>query len=478
MGPEFLRKKMTATCKKELSLVKSAHLIGIKGTAMEALAELFVSRGIKVTGSDVSDTFYTDALLSGLGITVSEGFNPENIPNEVDLVVHSTAYNQNTNPEVASAVEKSLPLISYPEALGLLFKEAVGIAVCGTHGKTTTTAMLAEILEKENLDPSALVGSKVVNWGKSTLSGKGNYFVAEADEYQNKLQYYKPHGVVVTNIDYDHPDFFASSEEYVSVFQDFLKKIPAEGFLVYNIDDPEARKAAEGVLCKTISFGEGSADFSLQSRNPTSLGQVFRFNAAEEGSFECMLQLSGSHNATNALAAIAAAYELGVSVEAAAKHLAGFASSERRFQAMGKTENGTLLFDDYAHHPEEIKATLKGARERFPEKKIIVAFHPHTYSRTETLFEEFSQAFGLADMVYILDIYASARENSKSAKVHSRDLAEKIMVNGVDAEYVPTIEQLAPIIVDEMSQDSIFLSMGAGDIWKIHKMLLQYKAKK
>lgn len=476
--PGFLRKKMTATCKKEFSSVKSAHLIGIKGTAMEALAELFISRGINVTGSDVSDTFYTDALLRDLGIVPSEGFSSDNIPEGVDLIVHSTAYNKDNNPEVAYAVEKNLPLISYPEALGLLFGETTGIAICGTHGKTTTTAMLAEILKKEGLDPAALVGSKVAGWGKSTLSGQGNYFIAEADEYQNKLQHYKPHGVVVTNIDYDHPDFFASSEAYVSVFHDFFQKIPAEGFLVFNIDDPEAKKAARGASCKTISFGEGNADFSLQSRSVTSLGQVFHFTVAGEGSFECMLQLSGSHNAANALAAIAAAFELGVPVESAARHLAEFASSERRFQAMGKTANGALIFDDYAHHPEEIKATLKGARERFPEKKIIVAFHPHTYSRTEALFEEFSQAFGLADMVYILDIYASARENAESAKVHSRDLAERIMANGVDAEYVPTIEQLAPVVAEEINQTSVFISMGAGDVWKIHEMLLKNKAKK
>ena len=453
----------------DLSSVKHAYLIGIKGTAMEALAEIFTARGIQVTGSDVSDIFYTDELLNDMGIRAHIGFDQNHIPPNADLIVHSTAYTAENNPEVAFAKSRDLPVISYPEALSMLFAGHIGIAVTGTHGKTTTTAMLGEILRKEELSPTVLVGSKVMNWGRSTLAGSGVHFIAEADEYQNKLRFYQPHGVVVTNIDYDHPDFFKTEEEYAGVFKEFFLKIPRAGFLVYNINDSKSAALADSLQCRTVSFGEGDADFVLLSRNATSMGQVFRFGARSDGKeYECMLQLSGRHNAVNALAAIAAAAELGVAISASITSLAGFKSSERRFQEMGRTENGGVLFDDYAHHPEEIKATLKGARERFPDKKIIAAFHPHTFSRTKALFDSFAQAFGLADVVYILDIYASARENASAADVHSRDLVERIKQNGVDAEYVPTIADLAPIIAREMDKDTVFISMGAGDIWKIH----------
>lgn len=440
---------------------------------MEALAEILKARGVQVAGSDVTDVFYTDALLRKMKIKVYQGFRAKQVPGKADVIIHSTAYNCENNEEMAEASRKRLPILSYPEALGMLFNGMEGIAVCGTHGKTTTTGMLAEILRGAGLGPTALVGSKVRNWGGSSLSGTGRYFVLEADEYQDKLRYYRPYGVVVTNIDYDHPDFFETKKQYVSVFENFLKKAPQNGFVVFNVRDKESAGIARNLEAACISFGEGKGDYAILKRKQIKGGgqKIFFSSKKHAGKeFVASIKLSGLHNALNAVAALAAACELGVDLKEGVRYLEKFSSTERRFQSMGSYSGGELI-DDYAHHPNEIRATLSGAREKYPQENIVVGFHPHTFTRTKALFKEFSEAFSLADKVYVLDIYASAREAGKNIKIHSKDLAEAIRKKGVSALYVPTIERLAPIIKQEMDSETVFISMGAGDIWKIHELI-------
>ena len=458
---------------KDFFSIRSAYLIGIKGTAMEALAEIFKARHVAVEGSDVTDVFYTDALLEKMKIKVHQGFDAKNIPRNADIIIHSTAYNAENNAEVAEATKRKLAVMNYPQALGMLFNAMRGIAVCGTHGKTTTTGMLAEILRGAGLSPTALVGSKVQNWGGSSLHGTGPDFVLEADEYQDKLQYYRPKGVIVTNIDYDHPDFFKTKKQYVAVFKKFLDRIPKDGFLVFNAGDKEAAGIARKIKARCISFGEGKGDLAILRRVPINNGgqRIFFTSAEHDGKqFEVHISLSGLHNALDAMAALAAASQLGVDLKKSMRILKKFRSTKRRFQEMGSWKGGKLI-DDYAHHPNEILATLAGAKEKFPSSSIVVGFHPHTFTRTKALFKEFSESFAMADKVYVLDIYSSAREAGKKIKVHSRDLADAIRRQGVAAVYVPTIQELAKTMKKEMNPNTVFISMGAGDIWKVHELI-------
>jgi UDP-N-acetylmuramate--alanine ligase len=458
----------------DFSKIKKVHLIGIKGVAMTSLAEILAGHGIKISGSDTEEIFFTDALLKKINARLFVGFKKENLLSaNADLIIYSTAYNPKANPELAAALKSEPPVLSYPEALGLLFNQSIGVAVSGTHGKTTTTAMLGEILQKNKKEPTVLVGSKIINWDSASLIGNGPHFIAEADEYQNKLRFLNPKGAITTNIDFDHPDFFLNPEEYQKVFRDFFCRLPRNGFLVFNADDSESQRAVKGLATKMISFGKNqAADFRLEKREVGNAGfQTVSFTFSEH-LFSFKLFLTGEHNALNALAAIAAAQELGVSIEESLLALEGFLGSERRFQKMGEKE-GVLFYDDYAHHPAEIEATLLGAKEFFPGKKIIVAFHPHTFTRTKRLLPEFALALTMADECFILDIYASAREEAGKIKVHARDLVSLINKEGGRAFYAPQIKDLTKAVIDKLKPNTLFLTMGAGDIWKAHDQLLK-----
>lgn len=455
---------------------------------MTALAEILAQKNIKIYGSDTAEVFFTDSLLKKIKAVVFQEFNPENLKKlsrKIDLVIHSTAYNSKNNSEVAFAKENKLQVLNYPQALGLLFNKSYGLAVCGTHGKTTTTALLAQILKTAGTDPSALVGSKVAGWDSGSLSGQGRYFVIEADEYQNKLRYYNPRAVIITNIDYDHPDFFKNPARYVEVFEQFVKKIPRQGFIVYNAADPRAKAVCQKAKCQKISFAaRGNPDFKITKRRIIKdKGQeiIIRYKTGSPKQIlfkklKFTLPLFGIHNALNAAAAITAAMRLGVKKQFIKKALHEFKSTERRFQKMGQLNQG-LLFDDYAHHPKEITATLKGARERFPEKQIIAAFHPHTFSRTQAFKKQFAQSLALADKVFVIDIYASARENPSDFKISAKTLVSLVNkaapARSPKAQYIPTIQQLALIIKKISGPRVLFISMGAGDIWKIHALILK-----
>ena len=465
------------TTKINLNQKSPVYFIGIKGSGMTALAEILNSKGFKVSGSDTEEIFFTDQLLKKAGIKFREEFSKKNIDalSEDYLVIRSAVYHAKNNVEVARAEERGLTVLTYPEAVGALFNQSFGIAVCGTHGKTTTTAMLSEIFRLAELDPTALVGSKVTNWQSSALSGSSRYFIIEADEFQNKLKFYDPQAVIATNIDYDHPDFFKDKKAYTAVFKDFFLKIPKDGFLVFNVDDADAKAAAKGLACQRIGFGEDDeAQFQLVKREVMQNGNGQELTVKTKTAIEQKISLGicGKVNALNALAATALARQFNIDWPVINKALKEFASSERRFQKMGEVK-GALLFDDYAHHPEEIRATLQMAREKFPAKKIVIAFHPHTFSRTQKFLKEFAEALALADSVYVLEIYASARENKADFDVSAPKLVE--LVNEIalgKARYVPDLASLAPMLKKQLAENMIFLSLGAGDVWKIHEKII------
>ena len=445
------------------------YFIGIKGVGMTMLAQFLATKGVFVSGSDNPETFMTDKVLRAAKIKVYPHFSPTNISEKADLIIYSSAYNVQNNPEVAAVLKGKTPVLTYAEALGEIFSHYFGIAVCGSHGKTTVSAWLGFVLNKAGLEPNILVGARVPQFKGSTLVGSSRYFVAETDEYQNKLQYFKPRGVVLTSIDYDHPDFFKTKKDYARVFSDFIKKIPANGFLVANEDDKQVFAAAKNCHGKIIFYS------GLLVENLRHQGGHQHFTIAGLGDFS--IKLLGRHNVSNALAVIYAALELGVDVKKIKKYLAEFSGTERRLQNLGKFK-GALIFDDYAHHPTEIKATLAAVRETYKDKKIITVFHPHTYTRTKALLNDFAVSFGETNELIVLDIYGSARE--KQGGVSSADLVKKVgdynvkmKIRGQKVHHIPTLDAVAIYLRQHLKKDELVILMGAGDVFRVGEMLLK-----
>ncbi|HLC95060.1 MAG TPA: UDP-N-acetylmuramate--L-alanine ligase, partial [Patescibacteria group bacterium] len=358
---------------------KNIHLIGIKGAGMTALAELLTKQGVIITGSDTKEVFFTDTILKHLKIRYKEFFSPDNIPSSAQAIIYSTAYSREKNTELAAAFEKGLPVWSYPEALGMLTREKCTLAVCGTHGKTTTSALLADTLKYTGSDPSAIVGSRIVAWSGNALAGSGVYFVLEADEYQNKLAQYNPLAVILTSVDWDHPDFFPDQEKYEQTFRDFVAHIPKHGVLIYWSDSATVAKIAEAAVCKKISYGmlEG-AEFLVHNYVPEKMGFVGEKDTIKQSFFvqhggdtlgQFRLKLAGAHNALNATAVLALCLFLKQDVNRIRSAFEKFSGTTRRFEYIGE-RYGALLYDDYAHHPEEIRVTLQAFRELYPERHL------------------------------------------------------------------------------------------------------------
>jgi len=476
-------------------------MIGIKGVGMTMLAQFLSIKGNKVTGSDTDEVFMTDKVLKDSGIKVIAGFNTANIPKDADLIIYSTAYNAKTNVEVAKALGGKTKTVTYAGALGVIFNEQYGIAVVGSHGKTTTTAWLGYVLEGAGKSPSVMVGASVPQFNGTSLIGKSEYLVIEADEYQNKLKHFNPNAVLLNNIDYDHPDFFPTEEEYKQVFIDFINKIPKSGFLVANFDDPVIRKIANvNSRSKVISYAiKESADYVAYDIRRGSGKQYFKVklgvsgftngNEADEeikdtGLGDFSIGLIGEHNILNALAVIAAAIELGVDLHIVRKYLGEFRGTARRMEIMGEFR-GAVIIDDYAHHPTEIKTTLAGVRELYKERKLVAVFHPHTFTRTKVLLNDFAQSFNEVDELIVLDIYGSARE--EHGGVHSKDLVELIKkqenkkthsISSGQAKkqivkYIPTLKKCEEYLRENIEREDVVILMGAGDVFRIGENLVK-----
>lgn len=450
----------------DFSKIKKIYFIGIKGSGMVALVEILHRRGFEIGGSDTKEKFFTDDILKKrLYIKFFESFDENHIKGDIDLVVFSTAYTNKNNVEFKTAEYKRIPMISYPELLGLLFNQKYGIAVAGTHGKTTTTAMLAQIMEKADFDPTAVVGSQVRQWRSSALVGKSEFMIIEADEYQNKLDYYWPQAVILTSADWDHPDFFKTYEDYKKTFEKFVEKVPRHGFLVVCGDRSDTLLIARKAKCKVITYGfEKENNLKIKNHKLKDGKQSFSLslNGKDLGEFE--LEVPGRHNALNAAGAVAMAHQFNAKIEKIREALSGFEGTSRRFEYIGK-KNGAILLDDYAHHPEEIKATLKAAREFFPKRRIWCIFHPHTFTRTKALLSEFSQSFEDADRVIILDIYGSAREIQGG--VHSKDLVDLAQKYHQNVQYVPTISEAIECLAGKIGREDLVIAMGAGNVWEV-----------
>jgi len=473
---------MAETLQSDFLPGKRAHLIGVKGAGMAALAEIFVRNNAKVTGSDTGESFFTDAVLGTIGVVPLVGFRPENIPDGTDLVVYSTAYSRETNAELESAFSRGIPVLSYPEAVGEFTKEKLSLLVTGTHGKTTTSALLAETLRLCGLDPTAIIGSRVRNWGGNALAGSGEYFVLEADEYQNKLQYYHPFAVILTSVDWDHPDFFPDFERYKNTFKEFVRRIPRHGVLIYCNDSATVAEIAAEAVCEKRSYGfHEQSDFlvkkyspkNLEGMDPNGEKQTFEVLSGRSSLGSFSLRLAGRHNAQNATAVVALASFLKLDRDSVRKGLASFPGTQRRFEYVG-VKNGALVYDDYAHHPEELMATINAFRDLYPNRRLTAVFHPHTFSRTEALLSEFSQSFDGADRVIALDIYGSARE--KGGTVSSSDLVREINRYAPrKAEYIVSIAEAVAELEKTVGKDDLIVTFGAGNVWEVARQLVKEK---
>jgi len=457
-------------------------MIGIKGVGVSMLAQFLVEKGFEVTGSDTAEVFMTDKVLKKCGIKVHQGFSIDNLPERDHIIIYSSAYNEKTNIEFAEAKKRGLEMYSFAEALGYFFSSYFGIAVAGSHGKTTTTAWLGYVLEKSFLAPNVMVGANVDQLGGCSITGSSDYLLIEADEYQNKLKHYNPNAVLLNNIDYDHPDFFPTKDDYNQVFVDFITKIPKNGFLVANFDDDTVKRIANvNTRAKVISYAINElADYVAYNIEQRDDKQYFKVKLGvdpfdeDEGPNELgdfSISLSGEHNVYNALAVIATCIELNVPLVQIRSHLEDFKGVSRRMEMMGRFRGATII-DDYAHHPTEISATLAGIKKKYPKKHVLTVFHPHTFTRTKGLIDEFAKSFSDTDELIVLDIYGSARE--EQGGVHSKDLILKIEEQNPDLHviYIPTLEKCEEYLRGKLDQNYLCVLMGAGDVFRIGERLV------
>ena len=454
------------------------HMIGIKGTGMAALAELLVSRGAKITGSDISDEFYTDALLRKMNIPVSTPFSASNIPAGARLIVYSTAYTPDKNPELYAAAERNLPRMSYPEALGAFSQHSYSVGVAGVHGKTTTTGIIGTLLKDLNLDVSVLAGSAVSNFGDSCTVIKGSkYFVAETCEYKRNFLLFHPKKIVLTSVESDHQDYYPQYEDILTAFLQYIDRLPQFSELFYCADDAGAREAAELTFSARpdlilTPYGKTAfGDYGIKTIGIQNGCSVF-FLRGFTGEFR--IGIPGEHSILNAAAAIALVISLikedrgtitAADLTAIRKSLAAFKGAKRRSEILGEV-NGILFMDDYGHHPTAIHKTLEGLRAFDPKRRIIADFMSHTYSRTAALLPEFAGAFSYADTVILHKIYASAREKYNGSTT-GKTLYEQMKKKHKHVHYFEEIMDAKDFVKKILRKGDLFITVGAGDNWKL-----------
>lgn len=451
------------------------HFIGIGGIGMSGIAEVLLNLGHTVSGSDLKESILTTRLAS-LGATTFYGHRSEQAQNS-DVVVISSAVKPD-NPEWIEARKRGIPVIPRAEMLSELMRMKYGIAVAGSHGKTTTTSLIGSLLDAAGMDPTLVIGGRVKSFQSNAKLGKGEFLVAEADESDGSFVHLHPTMVVLTNIDPEHLDHYQTFEELKSAFVRFANHIPFYGAVVACLDHPTVRQILPQIQKRVISYGlEDNADFYARNIQQKGLQSHFEVYHLGEKLGKIHSNLAGLHNVYNALAAIAVGCELEIPFEAMAEGFAHFKGIERRMETLHQGKEIWVL-DDYGHHPEEIKATLSALRIAFPQKRIITLFQPHRYSRTKDLFEEFKQAFGNTDLLMLTEIYAAGEESidgiSGEALANSlaaiRSKERTLFLNNKDQLF----EQLTQIA----QPNDVIVTLGAGDIVQVGKRFADWLGKK
>jgi UDP-N-acetylmuramate--alanine ligase len=423
-----------------LKEAKKIHFIGIGGIGISAIARMLLLEGKQVSGSDRDDTKVTQELALA-GATIFIGVKKENIPADCDLIIYTVAIPAD-NEELMEAKNRGIKILTYPQTLNFISKEKYTIAVSGTHGKTTVTAMVAKVLIDAGLDPTVIVGSLIVN--TNFIMGKSKYFVVEADEYKKSFHNLEPSIVVINNLDLDHLDFYKDLADIQDSFLHLAKKLPADGFLICNTKLPNLQPIIAGVKCQVIDYSE----LELKEK----------------------LLVPGEHNRQNAKTALAVAKALNVDLKKAESSLSKFSGTWRRFEFKGKTKSGALVYDDYAHNPQKVAAALQGAREMFPDKRIVVVFQPHLFSRTKLLLNEFAGSFSDADEIILTPIFP-AREVFDPT-ISSEILAAKIKENNKDVKTFPDFDSIISYLKTSLGPNDVLITMGAGEQYKVGESLL------
>ena len=446
------------------------HFIGIGGISMSGLAEILLSRKFPVSGSDSHESALTDQLAEQ-GAVIHYPQRTENITDDIDVVVYTAAIHPD-NPEFRAAQEKNLPMLTRAQLLGEImrnYKEAINVS--GTHGKTTTTSMITEILLEAHKDPTVSVGGMLKDIGGNIRVGGQETFVVEACEYTNSFLSFFPTIEVILNVEADHLDFFKDIDDIRHSFKLFAEKLPEDGLLVINKDIKHSEYFTQALKCRVVTFGhEKDADYTANfiSYDKFAHPSYTLFYKGEELA-KVELGVTGEHNIYNSLAAIAVARSLDIPMEVILRGLKRFTGTDRRFQKKGSV-NGFTIIDDYAHHPQEIAATIEAAK-KYPHRKLWIAFQPHTYSRTAALMDDFAGALSQADEIVLADIYAAREKNTIG--ISSDDLRKHMLEQNTNVYYIPKFEDIENFLLQHVEEGDVLITMGAGDIYKVGDDLLK-----
>lgn len=456
--------------------VKRIHFIGIGGIGMSGIAEVLSNLGFEVSGSDIKRSKNTDRLEELYGIKIQEGHAAENVA-DAQVVVYSSAV-RDDNPEVMIAKENGIPVIPRAEMLAeLMVLKPYAVAVSGTHGKTSTTSMVATLLGHGGIDPTTVVGGVVESLGSNARLGKSEWFVTEADESDRSFLMLYPTIAVVTNIDKEHMESYKGMDDVVQCFTDFVNKVPFFGAAIICLDDPNVQLIIPHIKRRRVTYGlTAQADISAHDiRYNDTFGSTFEVWKGSDVLGEINLPVPGKHNVYNALAATAVALELEIPFEKIVEAFAGFVNANRRFQFKGEA-NGISVVDDYGHHPTEILATLSAAKNAAVGRRTVVVFQPHRYSRTQELMDEFALAFNNADVLFLLDIYAASETPIEG--ITAEVLTENIKRYGhKNATYIGDIETAAEKVVEHLQPGDLVITLGAGTVTRLSDEILQVLSK-
>jgi UDP-N-acetylmuramate--alanine ligase len=441
------------------------HLAGVAGSAMSGLALLLLQRGFQVVGTDPRAEEVRARLESAGALLFSEQ-DGSRIPANASIVVTSAALPKD-HPELVAASKRGLRVVQYAEFLGALMSEALGVAVAGTHGKTTTTAMIVSCLRSSGISPGFVIGGYVPDLKTGSDAGSSKIFVAEACEYNRSFLHLAPRIAVITNIEEDHLDIYENLDEVKEAFCSFASRLPKDGFLVHSAHCRNTPSILSELSCEKRSFGvEIEACYTGENLRVGPDGTTFDLRMNDDRVGNITLLVHGRHNVANALAATAVCREIGLSTDQIIKGLSGFRGVKRRFEVRGDVD-GVTVVDDYAHHPTEIRALLDTARTRFGNRKLIAVFQPHQASRTRLLLDEFAQSFDLADEVIVPDIYSVRDTQEEQRRIHSKDLVNRIAACGKKAKYIAALEDVVEYLLETVKTGDVVLAVGAGNIDRI-----------
>lgn len=461
-----------------LKKIKKIHFVGIGGIGISAIAKMMMKEGKKVSGTDLVISEIAEEL-KAKGAKFYKGHNARYLGKDTDLVIYSPAVPKG-NPERKKARKLKIPELSYPEVLGILSRGKRTIAVSGTNGKTTTTAFSGLMLEAAGFDPTVIVGSKVKTFKEGNLRmGKGKYFVVEGCEWRAHMLNLLPYGIVLTNIEEDHLDYYRDLNHIIKTFEEYIQKLPKDGFLVLNADDPVSRRLKFPNV-KVLTYGiKNKAQLVARNIKVKKEKQLFDLvrDGKKLGAFSVFVP--GRFNIYNALAASSMALELGVSVDTIKKVLEGFPGTWRRFERIGK-RGGAQIILDYAHHPTAIRETIRATKEFYPKKRILVVFQPHQHSRTKKLFYDFISSFDEADLIILSEIFdVVGREKEKDRNISSKDLIRELIKRYRDRAiekkvlYAKDLDETKKLVLKNFKKNDVVLIMGAGDIYKIGEELVR-----